>query len=283
MKQRPLAFIKELFRRFQEDEVSALAAQMTYYLLLAFFPFLIFLLTLISYTPVTSADILNNLNHLVADESYQIVKDFVDEFLETDNKTLLSFGMIGALWASSTGVAAIIRGLNKAYDVEESRPFWKARGLSLIFTIALGIVVLLSFVLLIFGKAIGEQVFIFLHFPDHFDLLWNVMKYGILLIIMLVVFVFIYKITPNRHLTIREVFPGAVFSIMGWIFTSLLFSFYVNNFGNYSAMYGSIGGIIILLIWLYISSIILLLGGEINATITFLKTGEYKPVSKKYS
>lgn len=269
-------FIKQLYVRFQEDEVSALGAQMTYYLILAFFPFLIFLLTIISYTSVTSEIILNNLRPILANNSFEMVEDFVNETLRAGNKTLLSFGMIGTLWAASTGVMAIIRGLNKAYDVAENRPFWKARILSILFTLALGVVILLSFVLLIFGKGIGEQIFIFLHFPDHFDTIWNFIKYSIPLATMLVVFIFIYKVTPNKSLSIREVISGAVFSTLGWIITSILFAFYVNNWGNYTKMYGSIGGIIVLLIWMYISSIIILLGGEINATLSSLREGKHK-------
>lgn len=264
---RPFRFMKELYRRYQEDEVSALGAQMTYYLILAFFPFLIFIMTIVSYTSVTAEDILVNLSPLLANNTYSLLNDFFDEILVTGNTTLLSFGMIGTIWASSTGVMAIIKGLNKAYEEKENRPFWKVRGISILLTLAISMLILFSFVLLIFGEEVGERLFELLHFPSNFDTLWNFAKYGIPLASMFIVFLFLYQIGPNKRLSKREVVPGSLFSTLGWIITSILFAFYVNNWGNYTIMYGSIGGIIVLLIWLYMSSIIILLGGEINATL----------------
>jgi membrane protein len=121
-----------------------------------------------------------------------------------------------------------------------------------------------------------------MNYPDGFDRFWSVLKYGFPVASMLVVFTLLYWMTPNRRLTLNEVIPGAVFTTLGWIVTSLLFSFYVNHFGNYSKTYGSLGGVIVLLIWLYISSIIVLLGGEINATLTFSREGRAKKVCKKF-
>lgn len=276
-------FTEQLYCRFQDDDVSALGAQMTFYLILAFFPFLIFLLTIVSFTPVTSEQILGNIQHFLADDSYEMIENFVNDTLVTGSSTtLLSFGMFGTIWASSNGLMGILKGLNKAYDVEENRPFWKARGLAILFTFALILVIILSFVLLIFGRGIGQLLFEFLRFPDHFDAIWGFVKYSIPFTSMFLVFLFIYKIIPNRKLTIREVFPGAVFATLGWILTSALFAFYVNNFGNYSQVYGSIGGIIVLLLWLFISSLIILLGGEINAVLSYLRDDNLEMECKKH-
>lgn len=271
MKIKFFPLMKQLFRRFSNDEVSALGAQMTYYLILAFFPFLIFIMTVISYTSVTSGDILSSLKPILAHDTYQLIEDFINGFLAADNITFLSIGMIGTIWASSSGVKAIIRGLNKAYNITEDRPFWKVRGISILFTIALGIIILISFATLIFGKMIGEQLFKLLHFPDNFDAVWNVVQYIIPLTVMFIVFEVVYCQIPNRYLTYREVIPGSLVATFGWVIISIIFAFYVNNWGNYTKVYGSIGGIIILLIWLYISSIIILLGGEINATLSYLR------------
>jgi membrane protein len=276
-------FAEQLYCRYEDDEVGAIGAQMTYYLILAFFPFLIFLMTIVSYTSVTSTNILENISPVLAHETYVVIETFVNEILMSRNTTLLSFGMIGTLWASSSGLMAIMKGLNKAYDEAEDRPFWKVRGISILFTLAMGIVILLAFVLLIFGEGMGERVFIWLHFPDNFNTIWQVIKYSIPLLTMFIVFIFLYSISPNRRLTIREVIPGSIFSSLGWIVTSLLFAFYVNHWGNFTKTYGSIGGIIILLIWLYLSSVIILLGGEINATLTFLRDGKNKPSCKKFT
>lgn len=179
MNKKWLLFTEQLYCRFQDDDVGALSAQMTFYLILSFFPFLIFLLTIISYTPVTSEHILGDISHFLAADSYEMIEQFINDTLDTGNTTLLSFGMIGTIWASSNGVMGIIKGLNKAYDVAENRPFWKARGLAVLFTFALIAVIILSFVLLIFGKRIGEQIYVFMLFPDNFDNVWSFIKYSI--------------------------------------------------------------------------------------------------------
>jgi membrane protein len=281
MKIKIFPFIDQLYCRFQDDDVSALGAQLTYYLILAFFPFLILLMTIISYTPVTSEDILKGVSPVLSNATYKIIEDFVNEILASGSRTLLSIGMIGTIWAASNGVMAIVKGLNKAYDEEENRPFWKLSGIAILFTLALGFMILLSFALLVFGKKVGEQLFE--HFPNNFDIIWNFIKYGIPLATMLFVFVFLYVLAPNRRLSVREVIPGAIFSTAGWVIISILFAFYVNRWDTYTRSYGSIGGIIVLLIWLYFSSVIILLGGQINATLSFLRDGKNKAECKKFS
>jgi membrane protein len=283
MRKRIFLFIEQMYCRYQDNEVGALGAQMTYYLILAFFPFLIFIMTIASYTSVTTENILANISPILPHNTYTLIEDFFNEILKTRNSTLLSFGMIGTLWASSSGVMAIMKGLNKAYDEAEDRPFWKVLGISFLLTLAMGFVILLAFVLLIFGQGIGEHVLKWLHFPANFDTIWNVIKFSIPLITMFIVFIFLYQISPNRRLSLRECIPGALFTSLGWLVTSALFAFYVNHWGNYTKTYGSIGGVIVLLIWLNISSTIILLGGEINATLSFLRDGKKKASCKKFT
>lgn len=271
MKFKFIPLLKQLYIRFDEHEVSALGAQMTYYLILAFFPFLLFVMTLISYTPITSADILVHVKPLLATDAYVMIEDFVSGVLDGDNKTVLSFGMIGTIWASSTGVKAIIRGLNKAYDTIENRPFWKVRGFAILLTLGLGAVILISLAMLIFGQMIGERLLKLLGNPTNFKATWDLGTYIVPLFIMFIVFIFMYRRIPNHFISFREALPGAAFSTLGWVITSVLFAYYVNNWGHYTKVYGSIGGIIVLLIWLYISSIITLLGGEVNAILAIVR------------
>jgi membrane protein len=190
--------------------------------------------------------------------------------------------MLATIWAASNGVNAIIKGLNKAYDEEETRPFWIVRGISVISTLVLAVVILISMLTLVFGRIIGEYLFEWLNYPVAFPRIWSVLKLAIPLVAIFGVFMLMYQVTPNRRLTWRDVLPGSVFTTVGWIVSSLLFSFYVNHFGNYAKTYGSLGGIIVLLIWLYWSSIIVLLGGEINATYAFGREGKVKCETKKY-
>jgi membrane protein len=256
---------KVIYFHFKLHEVPALGAQLTYYLILAFFPFLIFLLTVLSYTPVTSDLVLSDLARLLPASAFGAVKQVVGETFQTSRPTLLSFSALLTLWAASNGMNAIIRGINKAYNEEETRSFWKLRGISILFTLGLALTILFAFVLLVLGRLLGQMLFDFIGQPEAFLRGWTLFRFALPLLVMLVVFMFFYRYAPNHPVSFRKVLPGAIFTSLGWVLTSWAFSFYVNEFGNFTAIYGSLGGMIVLLLWLYLSSMIILIGGELNA------------------
>jgi membrane protein len=270
-KTQAIQFAKCLYSRFRDDDVPALGAQLTYYLILSFFPFLIFMVSLLGFIELSGDSVVAELIRLLPTEASETISGILKEVVDNSTGTLLSFGMIATIWSASNGINAIVKGLNKAYDVKEKRPFWKVRGISLLATVFLVIVIMLVMVMLIFGKAIGEYLFQWMNYPDGFQLIWGILKYVIPIAAMAAAFSLLYWIVPSRRLKFKEVLPGAVFATFGWIITSLAFQFYMNNFGNYTKTYGSLGGMIILLIWLYISSILIILGGEINATLASAK------------
>ncbi|WP_010681288.1 YihY/virulence factor BrkB family protein [Acetivibrio cellulolyticus] len=261
--------VKDLYFRFNDDDVPALASQLAYYFILAIFPFLIFLINLVSLTPITSEQALNDLSKIIPTAVYDIIRGVIGQVAQTNRETFLSFSMAATLWVSSNGMNAVVKSLNKAYDQHETRAFWKVRGLSIIATIAFAFTILFSFILLILGEIIGRNVFIFLGFSNSFKMLWPYIRFIIPVLIMFIVFTLLYRYMPNRRMKYYEVFAGSLFSSFGWFITSILFSLYVNNFSNYSSTYGSIGGIILLIIWLYWISIIILLGGELNASLAY--------------
>lgn len=263
-----IPFFKNLYGRFRDDDVPALGAQLTYYLILSFFPFLIFVVSLMSFVHLSGDSVVAELIRLLPEQTGEAIEGILLEVTDNSRGTLLSIGMIATLWSASNGVNAVIKGVNKAYDVEEDRPFWKVRAISLAATVVLALTIMLAIVLLIFGEVIGEFLFDWLNSPIGFGLIWGTLKYVVPISFMIVVFSLLYWIVPNRNIRFKTAVPGALFATFGWIATSLLFQFYINNFGNYSKTYGSIGGIIVLLIWLYISSNIIILGGEVNATLT---------------
>lgn len=277
-----IKFVQEVIRRIQDDDVPALGAQLTFYLILSFFPFLIFLLTLVSYTPLAREEILHDLFQFLPSQTYQLILDITNETVKNRSQTLLSFGMIGTIWASSRGVMAIIKGINKAYDEEETRSYVKVRGLAILYTLILAIVILLTFILLVFGKKLGQWAFMQISLPHWFESIWKPAQILIPLFTMYVVFMLIYKYAPSRRLAFGEVIPGALFATAGWIISSLLFASYIDHFGSFSRTYGSIGGIIVLLIWMYVSNIIIILGGEINATLAFLREGRRRRQEKQF-
>ena len=275
--------VKNLFYRFRDDDVMALAAQLSYSLLISFFPFLIFLMTLIGFSPLKSADVLAGLNQALPASIYQMVSNIVIEVVDTKNSNLLSLSLVITIWTASTGFKAVIKGLNKAYDETEVRSILRLEITAFLCTVALTTVIILSIILLVLGELVGNSIaqYVMIH-PEEFLVLWDVFRYFIILCVMVVVFAALYRYTPSRRLSWKEVFPGSVFATIGWVIVSVGFSFYVNNFGNYSRIYGSIGAVIMLLTWLFLTSTIIILGGEVNATLAFDIEGKEKPVGKKF-
>lgn len=217
-------------------------------------------------------------------ETQKILSGIITEIVQSSSETLLSLGAITGIWAASKGIMAVIRAINRAYDFEESRSYWKLRGLSIIFTIALLILLTLVFLTLVFGELLGNKVFAFIGKTETFITIWRYFRVTISLFSMILIFALLYKFSPStkkeRRIKFKNTLPGAIFASIGWIIISTIFSYYVNNFGNFSKTYGSLGGIIILLIWLYISSIIIVLGGEINATLESFKEDGFVTYSK---
>ncbi|SFH90003.1 membrane protein [Tindallia magadiensis] len=256
--------IKMLLRRINENEVTALAAQSTYYLILSFFPFLIFLVTLISYTPLLDEEVILQLRPFMPEEAFEMVLSNVEDMLNARRGTLMSTGMITTLFIASNGVAAMIKGVNKAYRSAENRPFWRIRSLAVLFTIALSLLIVISLMTLVFGEVIGNYVFEWMGISEFFKDVWQVSRTAITLVVMVLVFSTFYKFSPNVTIKIKETLPGAIFTTICWVLFSFAFAYYVNHFGRYTVTYGSIGAIIILLTWLYLSSIVALVGAEIN-------------------
>ena len=257
--------MEQLVISYKEDDLPALSAQVTYYLILAFFPFLVFLINLVSFTPISNKILISNFNMFLPNETGALLKNVLVETLQAKSTILLLVGMVGSLWAASGGISAIMKGLNKVYDVKEDRKFIKLNLTALIFTIGVTIMILFSFIMIIFGEIIGNYIFGFLGATALFNIIWPFLRYSIPLIIMFITFSLVYMYAPNKKLKLNNVIVGTVFATVGWITTSLLFSIYVNNFSNYGKIYGSLGGVIALISWLYISSLIILIGGELNA------------------
>ncbi|EEG76817.1 YihY/virulence factor BrkB family protein [Dethiobacter alkaliphilus] len=271
-----LSFIKQLYLRIQENETTARGAQLSYFFILSIFPFLIFLITLIDYTPLSQQHTLDQLALLLPDNAFAIVEQIVSEVEAADNFTLLSLGILGTIWTASRGTAALIKSLNKAYDITESRSFFVLNTIGIAATLALALLILFTLSFLVFGQVIGELAFQYLGLEGLFQALWPVLRFSIPLLIIFVSFTLLFLYSPNCRLRLRHVYPGAIFSTLAWIIASQAFAFYVNNFGNFSRTYGSIGGIIVFMIWLYLSSVVVLLGGEINATLynSFCKSNQ---------
>lgn len=275
-----ITFSEQLFLRFQDDGVTELGAQLTYYLTLSIFPFIIFFLSILQFTPLADANILQKLVSPLPGETQSLFYDLIKGIIDQGSVGLLSFGAIGAIWSSSKGVMAIIKAVNRALDLEENRPFLKLRGLAIIFTLGLFLMLILAFTVLIFGEVIFDAIFVSYTWPA--VVIWKILKFLIPLAFMVLVFTLLFKYSPsiknNVKIKFSESVPGAIFSSIAWIILSIGFSFYVTNFSNYSKTYGSLGGVIVFLIWLYMSSIVIVLGAEVNATLLSMSDKKNKRI-----
>ncbi|AIE59114.1 YihY/virulence factor BrkB family protein [Bacillus methanolicus] len=266
------AFIKQLWMRIQCNDVPGLAAQLAYFFLLSLFPLLIFLVTLLPYLPITEDDLLRLIEDFAPRQTMAFIESNINQIM-SKNEKLLSFGIIAAFWSASNGLNIIVRAFNQAYEVKESRPFFVARGMAILLTVGMIIVFIVALLLPVFGRQIGLFLFSEFGLSSEFLVTWNAIRWFVSSIILFVIFTVLYWIAPNKKLTCISAVPGALFATVGWILTSLAFSFYVGNFGNYSAAYGSIGAVIVLMVWFYLTGFIIIIGGEINAIFSRQKEG----------
>lgn len=265
------AFLQELIKRIQKDDVSGLAAQLAFFFLLSLFPLLIILMTLFPYLQLDQEELLVFFRTFAPGETMQLIETNLNHIMSNRNGKLLSFGIIATLWSASNGMNALVRALNKAYEVKESRPFLIARGMAIVLTFLMVFVFIIALLLQVFGNEIGMFLLSFFHVTDRFLQIWTTLRLLASSLIPFIIFTVLYWVAPNKRLSITSAIPGAVFATFGWAITSLAFSYYVGNFANYSATYGSIGAIIILMIWFYLSGVIIIIGGELNALISLKK------------
>ncbi|KYD03508.1 YihY/virulence factor BrkB family protein [Heyndrickxia sporothermodurans] len=264
-------FIISLIKHSTYNDITGLAAQLAYFFLLSLFPLLLFIVSLLPYLPIDLDDILNVLRNFAPKQTLKMIESNLADILNNRRTSLLSFGIIATLWSASKGMNAITKALNRAYEVKETRSAIVARAMSVLLTLAMIFVFLLALLLPVFGEYIGFYIFKLFGLSEQFTHIWTALRWVISPLILFVVFVGIYYFAPNKKIKCLAVFPGAVIATVGWAVVSLGFSFYVSNFGHYSTTYGSLGGIIVLMLWFYFSGIILIVGGEINAMISAKK------------
>ena len=260
---------RRVYKELSEDNIWGYAAQLAYYFLFALFPFLMFLAALLAYIPLPDLmeQIMALIGQFVPGTAAEMVQDNVKSLVSQPRGALLSFSMFLSLWVASSAIVAIAESLNHAYGVKESRPYWKVRGMGILMTIGLAAVVIASMVLLIFGPQLGHWLVEYFGLGTAFDVAWLVLRWPVVLLLMMVAAALIYYFAPDVEQDWRWITPGSVFAILLWVSVSLGFSYYANNFGQYDRTYGSIGAVIVLLTWMYLSGLSLLMGGEINAEI----------------
>lgn len=256
---------KHLYGRIIEVDMFGLAAQLAYFFLLSLFPFLLFLLNLIGYFPLEADIIIDTIGDFAPPEVMLFISSNLQTLMNSNNGGLLSIGIIGTLWAASNGVNAITRAFNKAYGIQNKRSFLSSRLIAVMLTIAMVGVIIVALLFPVFGRMIGHYLFSFFNMSAGFLEIWDTVRWVISSIIFFGVLLFLYKLGPHKRIYFKDVFLGALFATVCWQLVSWGFSYYVSNIGNYSAAYGSLGTVIVLMIWFYLFGIIVIAGGVINA------------------
>lgn len=279
--------VKDLGRRvmheIQEDDCWGRAAQLAYYFLFALFPFFLVLTTLLGYLPVPNLmdRLMEMLAEMLPGDALRLVQDNVREIVTSQRGGLLSFGILAALWTSSSAITAIVDGLNRAYDVQEGRPYWKVRLIAIVLTVGLSLFIIVSLVLLTFGPQIGGWIADQVGLGSVFQIAWNLLRWPVIVGLIVLAMALVYYVAPDVEQRWQWITPGSLVAVVGWLLASLGFSFYVNNFASYNATYGSIGAVIVLLTWMYVSGFFVLLGGEINAEIEHAASSGKDPGEKQ--
>ncbi len=268
---RYLGFIYSFWQRLQQDELFSLGAQTSYFLILSMIPFISLAVFITSSNPEIIEATLKFLYFLLPADAYQVVFNLINETVNASTGTLFSASVLVAVYLPMRSVVAIIYVLNKAYSVKETRSFFRIWMIAFFTTLLLVPSIALVLTTMVFGRVLSENVFSLIGIAQWFNPFWNIIRYGFSISMLLLFFMIIYRVLPNHQVKWKETIPGAVFATFGWLLASLGFAWYVNNFSNYAIAYGSLAGVFILLIWLYISSTIILCGGEINAMLNSSK------------
>jgi membrane protein len=263
--------LKELavrtWRESNEDNVFGRAAELAYYFLLALFPMLIFIMSLIGFLPNVQQSLLDAVAKVAPGAAMDIFREFLNDVVRNRSGGLISFGILGTIWAASSGVAAVMGTLNTAYDVKEGRSWLKLRAMAVGLTVALSVLVVGGAALIMFGDRLAEWVSRMLGFGPLFMTIWHIVDYVLGLGLLFLGLQVIYYFGPNTEQEWEWVSPGSIFAVIALIAGSLLFSLYLRFAPDYSATYGSLGAVIVLMLWLYLLGLVVLVGGEMNSEI----------------
>jgi membrane protein len=277
---------KRVWNEIQEDNVFGSAAELSYYFLLALFPFLIFLTSVIGLVlgsgTGTRHVLFNYLARIMPPSAFQLIDATMYEVSTASSGGKLSFGILAALWAASNGLTAITGSLNTAYDLKETRSWWKQRLVSIGLTMALSVLIIGALVLVVAGGKIAEWLAVHYGFGPVFPTTWKIVQWPVVFACIMLAFALIYYFAPDfREQSWLWLTPGAAIGVVLWLLVSLGFRVYVHFFNSYSATYGSLGAVIILMLWLYFTGAAVLIGGEINSEIENAAAQQGEPEAKE--
>lgn len=268
----PLQLIKLVYKKIGEDELSTRSAALSYYFLLALFPMLLFLVSLVGVFAGPGSQLRDSivvaLGRLAPGSASTLVHSVVDQTFKASGGLKLAAGILGALWAASGGMSAVVTSLNVVYRTKETRPWWKQKLTVVGLTLALAILMIVGLVLALYGGKIGELIARQVGMSAVFAIVWKILQWPVSFAAMLLAFALVYYFAPDveeRHWF--WITPGAAAGVVLWLVASLGFRVYLHFFNSYSATYGSLGAAVILMLWLYLTGFAILVGGQVNWVI----------------
>ena len=261
--------LKRTVGEIGDDNCLGLAAQLAFYFFLALFPALLFLVALVGFLPIenTLTRLLATLGPVAPSEVLSLLRGQLEQVAGGSHESLLTLGIAGAVWSSSAAMVAIIDALNHAYDIDERRPWWKRRVVAIALTIALALFIVTSLVLVLAGPNVAFRVAEWFGLAPAFALLWGVIRWPLMIFLVVLAVDLVYHFAPNRRGRWVWITPGSLLATSLWIVSSFAFKFYVTNLTNFNVTYGAIGGVVVLLLWFYVSGLAILIGAELNGVI----------------
>lgn len=259
-----IRLINSFSRKLNADNVSAFSAQAAFFLIISFFPFAMFLMTLLNYLPFSKPDLLAAVESAFPQTVAAYLSDILNELLEKSNGTVLSITAIAALWSASKGFYAIVRGLDAIYRSNGKRNYFLTRILAALYTLLFAVLIIAVLFIFVFGNQIYLWSLQYVPILSDMALLIISVRTLVGFCLMILFFALVFITMPNRKSSFFAELPGAIIASAGWIGFSYLFSFYIDNFSNYSATYGSLTAVVLCMLWFYACMYIMFIGAEIN-------------------
>lgn len=256
--------IGSIINKAQKDHITAFSAQAAFFTVLSFFPFLIVVLSLMRFFPITLQDMIDLVRDYLPEQYSGAVIPIINSLNGRLTTTYMSLTILTLLWSASKGILSMMTGLNTIHEIEEKRNYFVLRFISSIYIGLMAVAVLFGMVLLLFGNSLLMQLYRFQPVLENQHLVFASIRFTLAFLIFLIVFIIMFRFLPSDNFKTKEILPGALFASIGWLILSFLFSMYFDNFSFYNIMYGGLTSILLTLLWLYFCMMILFIGAEIN-------------------
>jgi len=266
----PWQLSKRVYHEINEDEVFTRAAALSYYFVSALFPMIFFMMAilgLLAQSHDLQSTLLSDTARFMPADAFGLVQKTLREIANSSTGLKLAFGLVLALWSGAGGVVSIMDALNRCYHVKDTRPFWKQRLIALGLTVAIAVLTIMALTIVLYGGNIASFVGRHVGLSNVTVIAWRVVQWPIALLFVVISFALLYYWGPDAKQQWQWITPGSLVGVITWIGASLLFRVYLHFFNSYSKTYGSLGAVIVLLLWLYISGLAIMMGGEINSEI----------------